>query len=622
MRRALLLAALTLIATAAAARPAPAAAAHWELVSPELPPGSGEAACAGGAAAGCSTLPLDLGHVGQIAFEAPNRGVLITAGNGSSVRAGVWGYDGIAWKELATVCGASDGRIAWAAPEEFWTVSDGRAGQAASASGLLPPLEDDTLCRFAPNAQTGALEVVRSFATAAFEPNSYQAMTAAGCLSQSDCWFGGGALPEPQPGAFSLHWNGSQMEAVPNTQAASIASIVAFEKSLIEGIGLPSQETPGSEEDSLEILHPFPLYTIGFERAGVVFEGLRPLSAESTPLPEYAVKSFPGALAAFALSAEHSALGEALWAAAGPAASTPAQSRPGVLTMLLDAGGYWRQVLGPPSALTAGATPPSIEGDTVASLAAEPASAAALLALQTPLQTQHPDATDLATVARVEAGGGVEEEELPSAAERAAGIPPQGAAAAIACPAEHDCWLATTRGALFHLTEAGAPALAPDSASAFDGAPITFRPADEGLAQQEGSGEAEGEEPETRAPSVAVSREPTETYRVAVAAYTNARTRLLRGDVLELSFKLAVRSRVGLIARRRGKVVARSATRVLKGGRRSVRVRLDPRRWPTALELAVHPLVQLPTVAAAREVDTITTVAPAGTSGSTSQPDS
>ena len=94
----------------------------------------------------------------------PNRGALITAGNGSTVPPGVWLYNGVRWRELATVCGASDGRIAWAGPDEFWTVSDGRPGQAPDSRGNPPPLQDDTLCHFAVGAG-GRFEVVGSYAT-------------------------------------------------------------------------------------------------------------------------------------------------------------------------------------------------------------------------------------------------------------------------------------------------------------------------------------------------------------------------------------------------------------------------------------------------------------------------
>jgi hypothetical protein len=117
----------------------------WHLeqpLPPELP--SGQKA----------STPIGLGRIGDIEFWGPNRGLLITAGNPPTIPPGVWVYNGVSWHELASVCGATDGRIAWAGPDEFWTVSDGRPGQA-SIEGT-PPLEDNTLCHFANGAVVGS----------------------------------------------------------------------------------------------------------------------------------------------------------------------------------------------------------------------------------------------------------------------------------------------------------------------------------------------------------------------------------------------------------------------------------------------------------------------------------
>ena len=79
-----------------------------------------------------SSWPIGLGRIGDIEFEAPNRGLLITEGSPPTVPAGLWAYNGREWHPYATVCGASQvapdngGRIAWAGPAEFWTISDGR----------------------------------------------------------------------------------------------------------------------------------------------------------------------------------------------------------------------------------------------------------------------------------------------------------------------------------------------------------------------------------------------------------------------------------------------------------------------------------------------------------------
>ena len=84
-------------------------------------------------------FPIALGKIGNVEFWAPNRGLLITEGNPPTVPPGVWTYNGKEWHELASVCGATDGRIAWTGPDEFWTVSDGRPGQAKQEN-KEPPL--------------------------------------------------------------------------------------------------------------------------------------------------------------------------------------------------------------------------------------------------------------------------------------------------------------------------------------------------------------------------------------------------------------------------------------------------------------------------------------------------
>ena len=154
-----------------------------------------------------------------------NRGALITSGNPPTIEPGVWEFNGVYWHQLSTVCGAGDGRIVWAGPEEFWTISNGRPGQQANIRGELPPTRDNTLCRFSNPAHKGEpLRVMESFAFPAFEADSYQAMNAGVCLSPSDCWFAGEPLPSdrvPRPGSFHLHWNGARCSRNPTPKKAT-----------------------------------------------------------------------------------------------------------------------------------------------------------------------------------------------------------------------------------------------------------------------------------------------------------------------------------------------------------------------------------------------------------------
>jgi hypothetical protein len=589
---ALLAAALT-IASLCGPLAARASAAEWRLEQPEPPePPAGVHASETCVEGKCHRTPVGLGRIGDIEFWAPNRGLLITDGNGSTVPPGIWDYDGEGWHELAEVCGASDGRIAWATENEFWTISDGRPGQAANGLGQLPPLEDNTLCRFAYNTTTNRLEVAGSYAAPAFEASSYQPMNAAACLSPTDCWFAGAPLPEPLPGAFHLHWNGSSLEAEPNTRAHAIEDMRAYAGRLYESLVLPPELEPE------EIEHPYLLNTLPLEDEALGFRALRPRSSASgAPLPEYAEGSYPQALRGLLLSSD----GESLWAAAGAVATPPEHSEPGKLTVLRETGGEWTQVLGSTvSESVEQADPEGIASDVVSAIAAEPGSSSAWLALESQEQAIRPSPTELATAARVSTGAGpVSEEQLPSEAERAQGIGPKGAATRVACPARNDCWLATSQGWLFHLSEAESRMLPLDTDPAFSGPLVTYRPHDKGLPQQlsdtlpiNDSGEEESQ-PDATKP---LEHAKAETFaRVSVPLLSDEHTRLVHGTTLELSFKLAVKARVRLLAERHKSIVASTSTRTFKSGKHSLQLRLNVHRWPTKLELKTHALAALPT---------------------------
>jgi hypothetical protein len=290
--------------------------ATWRLEQPLPPP------LAGGSPSG---TPIGLGRIGDIEFWAPNRGLLITAGNPPTISPGVWAYDGVSWHELATECGATDGRIAWAGPDEFWTVSDGRPGQA-NIEGTAP-LADNTLCHFSGG------EIVGSFASLAFRPSSYQAMHGAGCVGPEDCWFGGDALPEGQVGAFHLHWNGHALEATPSPQGHAAESTTRFGGLLYEGVRIKSDDLLGEEESASE---PSDIHVIEPN-------GVRPSFVSLFPgFPLYSSEEFPEALDFPDLSADT----DALWSAANPAVPTPAGSTPAEVTVQRFSGGSWSQLLG------------------------------------------------------------------------------------------------------------------------------------------------------------------------------------------------------------------------------------------------------------------------------------
>jgi hypothetical protein len=553
--------------------------AAWRLEQPIPPPQAAELES--------PSVPIGLGRIGDIEFWAPNRGLLITAGNGSTIAPGVWAYNGQDWHELATVCGATEGRIAWEGENEFWTISDGRPGQAANPANNEPaPLADNTLCHFVDG------QVVGSYAAPAFEPTSYQAMHAAACFGPGDCWFGGEPLSEPQVGAFQLHWNGGSLTAEPNPQGHAVEDMRLFGDHIYASVRL----APGDRlTDPESPLAPPVLHRIAPAGTQPTFISLQPSSASGAPIPEYSPGEFPTALGFLHLSAD----AQALWGAAGPATETPEGSVPGEVTVVRYADGAWSQLLGA-GADPAGGDP--FEGDVVEGIAAEPGSESAWIALDTQSDAAQPSPLASAIVARISASGAISDEQtLPLPGE---GVAPKGAAARIACPAPHECWLATTQGWLFHLAPPGSAQ--PLDTDADFGGPITYRPPDEGLPQvvpdappADDSGLVE--EPQFVAPTTVSSTPAPPVSLVTLPLLSHVHTKVRDRTTLELRFKLAVKARVRLLAKRAEHVVASTALRTLAAGERRLLLRLDPRDWPTKLDLQTHALGPLPTVKATSE---------------------
>jgi len=576
-------------------------APEWHLeqpVPPPPPPG----------VAGEETLhPIGLGKIGDIEFRAPNEGLLITAGNPPTIAPGVWWCDGSSWRQISTVCGGTDGRIAWAGPDEFWTVSDGRPGQAGSEPGKPPPLEDNTLCHFA--APAGKLEVVASYATLAFQATSYQAMHAAGCISPSDCWFAGDPLPRGQRGAFQLHWNGSSLAEEPNPEGRTVEDMAGFEGRLLQGVRLTSKDliTPEEEErffagepSVLHIINPIGAASqFVFPRIGV---------------PHYAPEEAPEALGFLHLSVDESSL----WGVADPALPLANGAE---VTVIRDSEGLWTQLIGygsdpegknPFTKFNAGEVKEEPEkereNELVNSIAAEPGSESAWLAISSEKNAALGPVAP-AIVARISAAGTVSEHQiLPSAGEVQEGVGPKGAADKVVCPAVDDCWLATTVGWLFHRVLGGYPEVTNPAYPAL-GQPITYRPPDQGLPPIV---------PDAPPPDVSGERPPAEEAashatkeappRVTVALLSDLHTRLVHGTTLELRFHLAVKARIRLLAKRRKSTVASTPMVTLSAGNRKLELRLSRRRWPTNLALQTHALAPLPTVAAnAGASETVTT---------------
>lgn len=556
--------------------------ATWQFAPAEAPPAP--------AGASPSPFPAALGPVGQIAFWSPNRGVLITAGNGL-VPAGVYAYDGVSWHQLSNVCGGHEGRIAWAGPDEFWTISDQRPGQLISGGEEGSRLWDVSLCHF----DSG--KVVGSYAMPLEEAGAYRPMDAAACSGPEDCWFGGELGEGEDGGAFHLYWDGSTVTAVYSPQDHAVASMAVEEEQIYESVQLAPGDVYAANESSTD---PPLLHQVVASDPGDVFHNLFPDDTQNPgcppacrPLPEYGTASggkpvSPDTLAGFALSSDWSPSGEGpeeqqLWAIAGSDATAPAPGQGGAHPIALRYfDEQWTQVVPNLVSLAAGEEP--------ASVAAVPGQAAAWVSIRSEDDEAHADLLSSGDGGKTWSMA----QHVDLGPEQGAG--PRGDAGAIACPAEGECWLATSQGWLFHLSDGAA--LAPDTDAFFDGQDgvITYRPPDNGVPEAlpfqppEDDSLANQQPPEPPPPAVTQEAQKAKPKKLGPLV-KHVHSKVVRGgsrgagDVLELTFTLTAKARVELIASGHGHVLAHTARAVLRKGTHTLRLALDPSRWPSKLNL-------------------------------------
>jgi hypothetical protein len=526
---------LLLLALSAALPVALASAASWHS---EQPPAAGLG------------VPANLGQIGDIEFWAPNRGVLITAGNGGNP-AGVFAYDGTGWSRYSTVCGGHEGRIAWAGPTEFWTISDQPSGQA---TGQRPP-EHISLCHFKDG------QVVASYAEPLGVPGSYLPMNAAACGGPGDCWFAGDRLPgTANVGAFHLHWNGTTMTPVPSLTepqpqiadpGRAVGSLAYSGGSLYESVAVREGDVAPEEPEGEPSL---------FHR---IAGGASPFEPLATPPISFgSARATAEDMQPFRLTGADGSL----WAVAGSATGR------GKVTVLRLLGGSFEQLplLDPEGVFQA--------GDRSGGAAAEPGGEAVWVGFGH--LGDEPPAP--ARLVRIHGDGSVEPPVLlPAEGE---GIARKGEAGPIACPATEQCWMATSEGWLFHL----GPSLPRDTEPAMH-ALIEYRPPDDSLPSvppisvpEDNSGASAAAAAEEELPEAIFPE-----GRKARSLLARVKQKLV-GHVLELSFLLRARAHVQLLARRKGAVVAKTPRYTFAKGRHEVRLRLDPKRWPTKLDLEAH----------------------------------
>jgi hypothetical protein len=559
--------------------------------------------------------PVAVGSVGAISFWAPNRGLLITGGTragGGVVPAGLYAYDGVSWHQLASVCGGAKGRIAWAGPDEFWTISDQRAGQIVAGGQSQGDLEALSLCHFQGD------QVVGSYAMPLGEPDSYMEMDAAACLSSSDCWFAGQDGQPPNVGSFHLHWNGSEVSTVYDSSDHAVTGMTSFDGKLYEGLAIDAEDSylPEEEESSRPLqppLHPPVIRTIAPAGQTQLCAGAQSsfcnafLFSVGQTLPLYPERTLPDALGGFDLATDGSPLGAGatqLWAGADPLQHAPAGSGIAKVTILHDLKGTWTQVLPaangsstlPEGSILSGSTSDvsqtELDEPGSGSIAPMPGTESAWLSLD--------GGADTAQVALLEANGAVAAvDELPEAGED---VGFRGTAGPIACPALNDCWMAsnptasTAGGWLFHLTD-GAP-LESDTDPLFDGEDpvIASRPLDSGVPVVYPDGFAEDDSLANQQPAPAPTAPPEETTPLAPKAkkakplVKDVKSRFLHHRTLVIAFTLTAKAHVQLIARAKGRVVAETREASLRAGSHQLSLTLDPARWPTKLSFEAKPI--------------------------------
>jgi len=574
------------------------ASATWRYEpapAPPPPPGAAPA-----------PYPVPLGEVGQISFWAPNRGLLITGGEGAAPP-GLYAYDGSGWHLLSSVCGGGKGRIAWAGPDDFWTIADQREGQTIPGVNVSDQLHARSLCHFVDGS------VVGSYAMPLGEARSYQPMDAAACFSPDDCWFAGADGEGLERGSFHLHWDGSSVTASYDTSAHAVTGMAAFGGRLYEGLAIGQGDAllPGEEATQ-----PAVLRSIAPSGAQQPCEGGVSLfcnvsaywEAAQQPLPLYPRGVAPTELVGFELSSDGSPTGAGagqLWAGANPLSHTPAGLPPAALTIMReDARGNWEQIL-PKLEANGTAAPSPFEAATLAgstsyinptlfsqpgagSIAPVPGGDSAWLSLN----YDYSPNDSYAVVALLKANGEASIDRLPSP-EEPVGF--RGNAGPIACAAADDCWMATTEGWLFHLSD-GAP-LERNSDPFFDGEDgvIEYRPPDSGIPGVYPDGFAEDDslanqkaasEPQAPPPPPA----PPAKVRRAKPLLSRVKSAFHHHRVLVVSFTLSARARVQLIARRRRHVVAKTRAHLMPPGRHSLSLAFNRAHWPTGIQFEASPV--------------------------------
>jgi hypothetical protein len=530
----------TLAATSLLAAPARAAEPIWRVEQPSQG----------------SPFLAALGGPGDLQFTAANRGLMMVNG---SLGPRIWAYDGVGWHEYSEVCGtdARHGRIAWAGARELWTI----ANASLPRHGV-----GQALCRIKDG------QVVGSFSTPPESADPFREMQAAACTGPDDCWFAG-LFAEDQTGerrgAFHLRWSAVGLQTLYAPQGRGVTDLEAFGATIFETVMVGRRVGQDIGGDELTVPEPVPHLIHRIAGGQIVNDPFIPATLPGVPDDGSELLTLDGD-------------GVQLWAGGGGAASgasaiargvstgTTFVERPPLVARL--EGDAWREIplsCEPPSPFSC--------RDRIVDIAPVPGTDTAWAAVST--FGQDNSTTAEARVARIAADGTVEVVTLPESAGR-------GQAAKIAFTAPNEGWAVTTAGWLYHFLDTEAPRPDRDTDPAFAGK-ITARPneaAEQFIPDRPPVDDSElfKPPPETAQPP------PGDTRTRRLPALLRRIKTARRGMRLIVSFTLVRRARVGLTARRGGKVVARAKPRMMRPGRRRLVLKLQRKRWPKRLSFSVR----------------------------------
>jgi hypothetical protein len=514
--------------------------ATWRLEQPPPPAGA--------------RFKVPLGTPDDMQFLAPNEGLLSVEGN-AVVPTGLFFWNGRTWHQLSTVCGGSGeaSRIAWASPDEFWTITE--PSEPRVGSGLA-------LCHFKDGV------VVGSYSTPLQSPDPFRPMDAAACDGPSDCWFAGVASSDPsgqRTGAFHLHWDGTTLTTSYQPQGRGVTALATYEGTFFESTLVGTQ--PGDSSDPVTLATPEPFGPILIHKlSGQTFADANFLPFPYAGVPPEGVEL---------LSAKSD--GSDLWFSGGGAASGPAAPHDG-------------SVKSPPLAVRYNAPffqqapiDTSLFGveDRFVDVSPVPGTTSAWVADQA--LGERGSATDSAKVALIGADGSASLQTLPASG---AG---RGSAQLVAATGPEEAWMATSAGWLFHYTSG---TLLPEDADPSWAGTIVQRP-NESVAQFVSDTPPPDDSQLFAPPPVQVETKASgESLPLVIPALLKDIKVSRRGLSVTISFQLTRLADVQLVAKLHGRVLKRTPLARLAPGERRLRLNFSRKRWPDALSFKTKELTK------------------------------